>query len=58
MTVNGYAPFDKAAKEAMVERFTTQWQPMRDLTPGGGAYLNEVNTGLVFARNFTVTDGY
>jgi berberine-like enzyme len=41
VAINGFGPFDEAGKKALIERFTTQWQPLRDLTPGGGSYLNE-----------------
>ncbi|KAH6686903.1 FAD binding domain-containing protein [Plectosphaerella plurivora] len=44
LAINGFGPFDEAGKKSLIERFTTGWQPMRDLTPGGGSYLNEAFT--------------
>jgi hypothetical protein len=44
LLVNGesFAPFNKTDEERAKALLEQDFQPLRDLTPGGGAYINEV----------------
>ena len=38
-----FAPFNKTAEQDAITALKESFQPLRDLTPGGGSYLNEVS---------------
>ncbi|PHH88982.1 hypothetical protein CDD83_6788 [Cordyceps sp. RAO-2017] len=41
LTVASFPPFNKAAEKQTAERLDASFQPLRDLTPQSGAYVNE-----------------
>lgn len=46
VAIADFAPLNKAAEETTVKLLDTSFQPMRDLTPQSGAYVNEVSVLL------------
>lgn len=43
MTARSIKPFDKAGEEEVKKQLDRAYEPLRKLTPGLGAYLNEVS---------------
>ena len=43
VAARGFAPFNKTGEQEAIDGIIEDFQPLRDLTPGGGAYLNEVS---------------
>ncbi|KAM4060976.1 FAD binding domain-containing protein [Hirsutella rhossiliensis] len=41
LTVANYSPFNKTAEQDTINLLDTSFQPLRDLTPQSGAYVNE-----------------
>lgn len=43
VTASGFAPFNRTAEREAVAKLDTAWEPLTELTPGLGAYINEVS---------------
>lgn len=47
VTAATLVPFNKTYEEEAVAKLDAAWEPLAELTPDMGAYLNEVSTSII-----------
>ena len=50
MTWLGFPPFDKPAEESAKKTLDGRFEALREATPGGGSYMNEVSLVPAMSR--------
>lgn len=56
VAAEGFAPFNRTAEQEAVARLEASWEPLVELTPGLGAYINEVGAVRSHQRDYAAND--